>query len=202
MTMKIRDRVIDQRKVSVAELAANPANWRPHDERQRAVFRALLAEIGFAGSALAYYSERANGALTLIDGHMRRDEVGLDFFMACDITDLTDDEADKLIATYDPVSEMAGADAAKLDALLQDVEIGSEQLADMLAALAEENGIVEGEVELPTITATTRHTVVVPYTDDDVPTLCRWLGCEKLPATGLGKKINERIKADSAQADR
>lgn len=141
----IRDRVIELRKVPAAELAANPANWRTHDERQRTVFRAILDEIGFAGSSLAYYSERAGGLLTLIDGHLRQEEVGPDFAMACAITDLTDAEADKLIAAFDPVSGMAGADPAKLDELLARVQTESEALHGLLKSLAENAGLYAAE---------------------------------------------------------
>ena len=115
----IRDRVIEQRKVRAEELLANPANWRKHPDQQRAAFRGYLKEIGFAGSALAYFSERAGGALTLIDGHLRREELGPRFELACTITDLTDAEADKLLAAYDPVGALAETDRATFDELLK-----------------------------------------------------------------------------------
>jgi len=131
--------------VPAAELAANPANFRTHDDRQRTVFRTLLEEIGFAGASLAYYSERAGGLLTLIDGHLRKEEVGPDFAMACAITDLTDAEADKLIAAFDAVSGMAGTDPAKLDELLARVQTESEALHGLLKSLAENAGLYAAE---------------------------------------------------------
>ena len=43
----------------------------------------------------------------------------------------------KILATLDPLSAMAGADAGKLDALLREVQAGSAALGELLASLAE-----------------------------------------------------------------
>jgi hypothetical protein len=53
------------------------------------------------------------------------------------ILDVTEDEAKKILATFDPIGAMATADAVKLDAILREVETGNEALADMLTALAD-----------------------------------------------------------------
>lgn len=150
----IRDRVIEQRKVRAEELLANPANWRKHPDQQRAAFRGLLKEIGFAGSALAYYSERAGGALTLIDGHLRREELGPRFELACTITDLTDAEADKLLAAYDPVGALAETDRATFDELLKRAAWDDVAVNAMLAQVASEATVDEPVREV---------------TEDDVP---------------------------------
>ena len=51
--MKIRDRIKSFRRVKASDLAPNPRNWRRHPTEQQDAMRALLAEIGFAGAALA-----------------------------------------------------------------------------------------------------------------------------------------------------
>ena len=66
--MKIRDRIKSFRRVKASELLPNPRNWRRHPEGQREALRGLLAEIGFAGAALARETDHG---LMLIDGHLR-----------------------------------------------------------------------------------------------------------------------------------
>lgn len=77
----------------------------------------------------------------LIDGHLRTetDPAGMIPTLVLDVDEV---EAGKLLATFDPLAAMAEADGKKLDALLQDVEINNEAVQAMLAALAEEAGIV------------------------------------------------------------
>jgi ribosome assembly protein YihI (activator of Der GTPase) len=64
------------------------------------------------------------------------------------ILDVTEEEADKILATFDPLAAMADADAGKLESLLAEIETDSESLQDMLNELAEGAGI---EVEQPEI---------------------------------------------------
>jgi hypothetical protein len=138
--MQIRDRIIELKRVKASELLPNGRNWRIHPHHQRETFRDLVQEIGFAGAELTYFSERNGGRLTLIDGHMRKEEVG-EAEIPCLITDLSDEEADKLLLTYDPLAALAEADAAKLDALLQDMQTESEAVQKMLTDMAASEGL-------------------------------------------------------------
>jgi hypothetical protein len=138
--MQIRDRIKELKRVKASELRPNGRNWRTHSQHQRDAFRDLVQEIGFAGAELTYYSERNSGALTLIDGHMRQQEVG-DAEIPCLITDLNDQEADRLLLTYDPLGALAEADTAKLDALLQEMQTESGPVQRMLADLAASKGL-------------------------------------------------------------
>jgi DNA modification methylase len=61
------------------------------------------------------------------------------------VLDVNEDEARKLLLTLDPLAAMAEADAAKLDALMRQVETGSEAVADLITELAEEAGILDEE---------------------------------------------------------
>jgi DNA modification methylase len=65
------------------------------------------------------------------------------------VLDVDEAEAAKLLATLDPLAAMATADADKLEALLREVGTESEPLAAMLAELAEANGILGGNGEVP-----------------------------------------------------
>jgi hypothetical protein len=138
--MHIRDRVKELKRIKASDLLPNGRNWRTHPQQQRDAFRDLVQEIGFTGAELCYYSQRNAGALTLIDGHMRQQEVG-DAEIPCLITDLNDEEADKLLVTYDPLAALAEADTAKLDALLQEIHSDSVAVQGMLAELASSEGL-------------------------------------------------------------
>ena len=113
----IRDRVKEFRRVRAAELRLNPRNWRTHPQSQRSALRGVLAEVGFADAVLAY--ETAEG-LTLIDGHLRVDEMG-EREVPVLVLDVTDAEADKLLLSLDPLAALAGRDEAALETLLASV---------------------------------------------------------------------------------
>lgn len=138
---QIRDRIRELRRVPAGELRANPRNYRTHPEPQRAALRGILAEVGLADALLAY--DTPDG-LTLIDGHLRLEECG-DQVLPVLVLDVTEAEADKLLLTLDPLAAMAEQDAAKLDALLRDVQTAAPALADMFTTLAEEAGLLDGE---------------------------------------------------------
>jgi ParB-like chromosome segregation protein Spo0J len=135
----IRDRIKELRRVKAGDLAPNPMNWRTHPKEQADALRGLLVEVGFAGAVLA--REQADGTLQLIDGHLRTETVGHDTEIPVLVLDVTEAEAAKILATYDPLGAMAGADAAKLDELLREVQTSSEDVAGMISQLAQVHGI-------------------------------------------------------------
>jgi len=139
--MKIRDRIKEFRRVKASELLPNPKNWRTHPQEQRDTLRGILAEIGYADALLV--RETPEG-LMLIDGHLRAEETP-DQDVPVLVLDVDEAEADKMLATFDPLAAMAEADAAKLDELLREIDTGSEAVQEMLAGLAEEWGVVPAE---------------------------------------------------------
>jgi DNA modification methylase len=159
--MNIRDRIVELRRVPAGELLPNPKNWRQHPAGQADALRGVLSEVGYVDALLARETPRG---LMLLDGHLRA-ETTPDAIVPVLVVDVTDAEADKILATFDPLSAMAEADAGKLDALLREVETGSESLAAMLDELAKdagcewakENGeVVEDEVPEPPVDPVTK----------------------------------------------
>lgn len=138
--MQIRDRIKELRRVPANELLPNPKNWRTHPAKQLDALRGVLAEIGFAGAELA--RELPDGSLMLIDGHARAEVAGSAVVPVL-VLDVDEAEADKILATFDPLGAMAGADAVRLELLLQQVQTGNQALADMLTELSEQNGLLE-----------------------------------------------------------
>jgi len=142
--VNIRNRVKELRYVPASQLQPNPKNWRTHPEGQQNALRGILAEVGIAGAVLA--RETPEGGLMLIDGHLRAD-VLQNTEVPVLVLDVNEAEADKLLATIDPLGAMAEADADKLRELLEEVESGNHELSEMLAALAEEHGIIPPDFE-------------------------------------------------------
>jgi len=94
--------------------------------------RGVLADIGYAGAALA---RETDDGLMLIDGHLRA-EVSTEAEVPVLILDVTEEEADKILATFDPISSMAGTDEDKLRGLLDAVDIDNAAVNDMLDGMA------------------------------------------------------------------
>lgn len=124
-----------------AELADNPANWRVHPDAQIAALTDVVAEVDWAGACL--YNERTK---RLIDGHARKKiavEQGVKRVPVL-VGSWSKEQEAKILATLDPLSAMATADADKLNALLESVQTDSEPLTRLLEKLAKANPINDG----------------------------------------------------------
>jgi len=142
--MRIRDRIVELVRVPASDLLPNPKNWRTHPPAQLDALRGILAEVGFAGAALG--RKLADGSIMLIDGHARA-EVSGDTPVPVLILDVTDDEADKLLATFDPLGDMAEANNGRLEDLLRGIQTSNEDLAGLLTSIAQDHGIIPPEFE-------------------------------------------------------
>ncbi len=127
----IRDRIKSLRRVRAGDLVPHPHNWRRHDERQTAAMRAALSEIGYAGALLVRETKKG---LTLIDGHLR---AGLDPDQKVPVLvlDVTAKEAEKILATLDPIGALAEPDLEALSALAGTIDFDVPELADMVDGL-------------------------------------------------------------------
>jgi hypothetical protein len=134
-----RDRITDFRRIPVQDLQDHAGNWRRHPQQQKDALHGLLKDVGISGALIAYHSERQGGALTLIDGHLRR---GMGGAWPVLILDVSDAEADLLLASIDPLAAMAQADAVALDALLRTVATGEAAVQGLLSELAEREGLI------------------------------------------------------------
>jgi hypothetical protein len=99
----------------------------------------VVREVGQVGELYAYHSEKLDGALTLLDGHLRLERFP-DSEWDIAITDLTDAEAALMLASRDRVTEMAEWDPAALNELLQQVTTTDGDITELLSQLAEEAG--------------------------------------------------------------
>lgn len=138
--MKLKDRIIELRRVPASILAPDPKNWRTHPIGPQNALRGLLAEIGIS-AAIAV--ERPEG-LVLPDGYLRTELVG-DETIPVLIVDLDDDEAANLLTTFDSVGSLATADTEKLEELPGEISTQSEAVQAMLDGMASRHGITSSD---------------------------------------------------------
>ena len=153
--MKIRDRIIDFRRVPACSLQPHPNNWRVHTNRQRTILKGVLAEIGYADALLV--RELPDGALQLVDGHLRA-ETTPNQHVPVLVLDLNDAEAAKLLATLDPIAALADTDQTNLDSLLAQIETENIAIQEFLRGMTdttphigETNSEINGVSSLPEV---------------------------------------------------
>ena len=141
--MHIRDRIKQFRRVKASALRPNPKNWRTHPVEQRDALRGVLAEIGYVDALLV--RELSDGSLQLVDGHLRA-ETTPDAQVPVLVLDVSEQEADKLLATLDPLAALAGRNQQSLDELLATVQTNSEAVQAMLDQLATDVAAADGQM--------------------------------------------------------
>jgi hypothetical protein len=163
-TTAIRDRIKDFRRVPARELLDNDGNPRRHPQAQRDALRGILEQVGIAAALIAYYSERNDGKLTLIDGHLRKQDHNLDWPTL--VLDVSDTEADLILATHDPLGALAENHKPKLDSLLQKVRARSPAVIGMLKDLAKTTGAGREEKNKAPVLPAEQFEVVVACFDE------------------------------------
>jgi len=86
----------------------------------------------------------------LIDGHLR-EELADDSKVPVLVLDVTEAEADLILATHDPLTSMAETDQALLDELVQGLDIDNDETQKMLDDLASDPVIEVVEDEVPEV---------------------------------------------------
>jgi hypothetical protein len=79
--------------------------------------------------------ELPDGRLMIIDGHLRA-ETTPDSLVPVLVLDVTEEEADKILLTLDPLAAMAESDAERIEALLTTVRTDSEAVQELLKRIA------------------------------------------------------------------
>jgi hypothetical protein len=141
---EFRNRIVELRRVRASELRRNPRNWRQHPEGQRSALSELLGTVGFVGAGIG--RDTADG-IELIDGHLRAD-LADDSEMPVLIVDLNEDEAAKVLATYDPLSALAIPDVDAFKLLLTGIELDEHaELRKVVTDITRKYGEKEGTKE-------------------------------------------------------
>ncbi len=154
--MGVRNRIKELRWVRAGDVRANPRNWRTHPNFQRQALAAVLEEVGFADALVA--RELADGTLELIDGHLRA-EMLPDEQLPVLVLDVNELEADKLLASLDPLAALAQCNTEAVAALVARLHSESTELQSVFDNLASGSPLGElispgGEPESPSSTPT------------------------------------------------
>ena len=137
--MSYDNRILRSENVKVSDIVFNPGNWRIHPSNQRKALDGILTEIGWVQQVII---NQTTG--NLIDGHLRvllaaeneQEEI------PAIIVELSQDEEDKILTTFDPVNQMAVADKKKLYELIKSVKTNNEQINALLNETARKEKIL------------------------------------------------------------
>lgn len=137
---QVRNRIIGHIELLPSEILDHPGQAWDHPASQAQALAGILGEVGIVDEILVYKSERAGGKWVTPDGHLRK-SLDPKKLWPCTVLDLTDTEADYVLATKDPVAMMKQTNAAALDALLASVESSNQAVQEMLADVAAKAGL-------------------------------------------------------------
>jgi hypothetical protein len=100
--------------VDPKQLSANPKNWRTHSSRQRTTFNSFKDKYGWLNFTI--FNLRSG---KLLDGHMRTEEaIKNKELVPVRIVDLSDEEENEVLATYDNIGLMATRNNQALQSLI------------------------------------------------------------------------------------
>lgn len=106
----IRNRVVRVEQVRLGDLLPNPKNWKDHPAYQREALERVVESVGFAGGVLVRETE---AGLMLLDGHLRSDAYP-DMEVYALVTDISEDEEDTVLLTFDPIAQLAQTNQERL----------------------------------------------------------------------------------------
>lgn len=129
----IRNRISELTFVNPKDIQDNEGNWRLHPQMQADALYDSIAQVGITDVLKIYHSERYGG-LTLIDGHLRKASFP-DVQWPALVLDVTDEEADLILASGDAIASLAEASAEKLLELRDRVRPQGRQLSTVLDSL-------------------------------------------------------------------
>lgn len=132
--MTVKDRVIEIREVRAGDLLVNPDNFRGHPDAQRAAMEGILREVGNVD--VLKVVETPDG-LMILDGHLRRGLLEDDVVKVA-VLDLSEEEARKVLLTFDRLTALAEVDVGELSGLMDAVAFEDAQVAEMISTWREE----------------------------------------------------------------
>lgn len=132
--MSWNNRIVEYGESAPDDLLANPHNWRVHPDAQAKALTGALDSVGWVAPVIV--NQRTG---FVVDGHLRvamaisADEPSVPVAYV----DLSDEEEALVLATFDPITEMAVADESMLAALTAMIEADSAALRSLDNLLGE-----------------------------------------------------------------
>lgn len=135
-----KNRIIEHDIWEASRFMANPKNWRLHPKNQAAALTASLEQIGWIDEVKV----NINTGFVL-DGHLRVTlalSIGPRTPVPVMLLELSEEEEDLALATFDPITAMAEADKEKVAALLETLHTEDARLNALLQKIREEEGLI------------------------------------------------------------
>jgi hypothetical protein len=158
-----RNRIVGYGEEAPDQFVANPRNWRIHPTGQQEALLGVLREVGIVQDVLV---NRATGFV--VDGHLRvmlalregQTSIPVKY------VELTPAEEGLVLATFDPLTTLAGVDKEQLDALLHEVQTSDAAIQALLTSLAEDAGLAvvdasNSDAELADVAVISQYGVIV-----------------------------------------
>jgi len=133
MSKQYKNRIIEHREIPAELIRNNPKNWRLHPTEQKEALTGVLDSVGIVSEVMV--RPLADGTFELIDGQMRRDIMKGQLIPSA-VTDLSEEEADLILTTHDPITGMARVDKVKLEELLDSLTPTNQALSDLFDSIA------------------------------------------------------------------
>lgn len=113
-----KHRIVGHDVVNPQSLLANPLNYRIHSLFQQNTLHTILEEVGYVQSVIVNTTTQH-----IVDGHLRV-HLALSHQESVPVTyvELTEDEEKRILATFDPISQLAQIDQQKFAELINDVK--------------------------------------------------------------------------------
>lgn len=154
-----QSKIVGYDTVLTDSILANPRNWRIHPQAQQDALTGALHGVGIVQNLVinkrtsALWPPEDRYVETLCDGHLRVTLALREGQPTLPVTyvDLTPDEENLVLATFDPIAALAGVDAPQLSDLLHETTTSDATLMAFLSALAEEHGIVPPDAQGPVV---------------------------------------------------
>lgn len=137
-----KNRIVGYRDANPTELAAHPLNFRVHTEKQANGLRSVIDVVGMVDDVIV--SKRTG---RILDGHLRVElavATGQETIPVKEV-DLSEEEERLVLATFDPIGEMAKVDKETLSSLLGEISTDNEGISEVLQHLKERSGLLADE---------------------------------------------------------
>lgn len=132
-------RIVGDGEADPTELMAHPGNWRTHPDAQQEALASTLERVGYVTRIIV---NKTTGHI--VDGHLRVEMALAHGQPQIPVTfvELTADEEAVILATLDPIGDMAAINRERLRALVEQIDArGDTRLADLLATLRTQSRI-------------------------------------------------------------
>ena len=149
----MRNRIKQHTTAKKKDIRPNPNNWRTHPQAQTDSLISLINSIGYVDELLVIDDPTGECKYLLVDGEARWSIANDNDDLPVSVLDITEAEANIVLATFDPISSFAGSEASKLDELMKDIDIKSfeddmqKEMAKLLNRVDNNYGIPQLEAE-------------------------------------------------------